>query len=185
MQEILLNGRAQQFEEIRSTVVEFLNRCSIAYPRNVRVDPAFDEDCHAECIRLGYDMKTLEPFLRVGIDIAGTAYTHLKDKKIQRYIAIYTAFLTYLDDFCQTDEGIVYVSSFLGRFINNEPQEYKTLDDLASVLKEVSVYWRPITASLILSASLNFIASLFLDHETKDMQVSTQMLRLSVILTLK
>ncbi|KAF8993308.1 hypothetical protein BDQ17DRAFT_1368519 [Cyathus striatus] len=171
MQEILLNERFQQFEEIRSTVLGFLNRCGIAYPRNVRVDPAFDEDCHAECLRRGYDLNTLRPFLRVGIDIAGTAYTHLKDKKIPRYIAIYTAFLTFLDDSCQSEEGIVFVSTFLGRFVNNEPQEYKMLDDLASVLKEVNVYWRPITASLILSASLGFISSLFLDHETKDMQL--------------
>lgn len=157
--------------EIRDTVVDFLNRCRIAYRRDICVDPAFDEDCHTECLRRGYDMKTLAPFLRVGIDIAGTAYTHLKDKKVQRYVAIYTAYLTYLDDFCQTEAGIIYVSSFLKRFINNEPQEHKLLDDLASILKEVNMFWPPITASLILAASLNFISSLFLDHETKDMQV--------------
>ncbi|KAF8993452.1 hypothetical protein BDQ17DRAFT_1252929 [Cyathus striatus] len=116
-------------------------------------------------------MNTLEPFLRVGVDIAGTAYAHLKDKRVSRCIAIYTAFLTFLDDFCQTEEGIVFVSSFLGRFINNEPQEYNMLDDLAGALKEVNVYWRPITASLILAASLNFISSLYIDHETKDMKL--------------
>ncbi|KAF8993302.1 isoprenoid synthase domain-containing protein [Cyathus striatus] len=116
-------------------------------------------------------MKALAPFLRVGIDIAGTSYAHVKDKKLHRYIAIYTTYVTYLDDFCQTDAGIVHISSFLRRFVNNESQEHKILDDIANVLKEANVYWPPITASLILSASLNFISSLFIDHETKDMKL--------------
>ncbi|KAF8993309.1 hypothetical protein BDQ17DRAFT_152665 [Cyathus striatus] len=171
--QVLLNdpARNQQCEEIRSTVLDFLQRCDIKYPQNVLVDTAFDEDCHAECIRRGYDMNILPPFLRVGIDIASTSYMHLEDKRIPRYIAIYTGFLTFLDDLCQTEDGMSFVSSFVRCFINNEPQEYKMLDDLACILKEVNVYWRPITACLILSASLNYISSLFLDHETKDMQL--------------
>ncbi|KAF8991585.1 isoprenoid synthase domain-containing protein [Cyathus striatus] len=168
---IVSNERCEKYEEIRSAVHDFLNRCGIADPRNIRVDPIFDEDCHAECIKRGYDMELLTPFLRVGIDIARTSYTHLKDKKLLRYIAIFTAFSTYLDDYCQSEAGMIHISSFLTRFVNNEPQEHKILDDLVSVLKEVNQYWPPITASLIFSAYLNFISAAYLHHETKNIQL--------------
>ncbi|KAF8993301.1 hypothetical protein BDQ17DRAFT_1331784 [Cyathus striatus] len=170
-QETLLIERTPQVEEIRSIVLDLLNKCGIVYPGNDHVDEAYDEDCHAECIRRGYDMNALAPTLRVGVDLAGTSFAHVKDKTVLRYIGIYGGFVVYLDELCRTEAGTVLVSSFLKRFFNNEPQEYKILDDMASVLKEINVYWRPITASLIFSSFLNFFSSGFLDHETKGMQL--------------
>ena len=86
------------------------------------------------------------------------------------FIAIYTAFLTWIGDTYTRD--VIGVDSFNDRFITGRQQASETLDGLARLLREINLHYHGIQANVILTASLNFVTSTILDFETQAMVVS-------------
>jgi hypothetical protein len=86
------------------------------------------------------------------------------------FIAIYTAFLTWLGDTYTRD--VIGVDSFNERFITGRQQANEPLDGLARLLREISLHYHGIQANVILTVSLNFVTSTILDFETQEMAVS-------------
>lgn len=115
-------------------------------------------------------MDLLKPFMHFGISISSIAYGHLPDEKAKIYIVLYTALMGYLDDCSQKEvDGI---ENFSHRFMLNQPQENKVLDDVASLLHELPQHWGSVASGLILTASLEFFTSLLVDFETRGIQAS-------------
>ena len=85
------------------------------------------------------------------------------------FIAIYTAFLTWIDD--TYAEDVVGVDCFNERFVTGQKQENEGLDGLDRLLRETNLHYHSIQANVILTASLNFVTSTILDFETQGMKV--------------
>jgi hypothetical protein len=109
-------------------------------------------------------------YLPSGVIIASTGYAHLKNRSTQVFIAIYTAFLTWIDD--AYTEDVIGVDSFNERFITGQQQANEALDGLARLLREINLHYHGIPANVILTASLNYITSTIVDFETQGMAVS-------------
>jgi hypothetical protein len=86
------------------------------------------------------------------------------------FIAIYTAFLTWIDDTYTRD--VIGVDCFNERFVTGRKQANAGLEGLDRLLRETNLHYHSIQANVILTASLNFVTSTILDFETQGMPVS-------------
>lgn len=87
------------------------------------------------------------------------------------FIALYTAFLTWLDDtYAQDDIGL---DSFNEWFFTGRKQADEGLDGFDRLLdSETNHHYQGIQANVILTASLNYVTSIILEFETHEMLVS-------------
>lgn len=112
---------------------------------------------------------SLRPFMPGGVVMATTAYAHLDNKSTQIFIALYTAFLIYLDDVFQHDVEHVYC--FNERFILCQAQDDPVLDGFASLLREFPQHFGRVVSNIMITSTLNLVTALLLEHETQDMKV--------------
>lgn len=101
--------------------------------------------------------------------MATTAYAHLPNESTRIFIALYTAFLIYLDDVFQKD--VDRVSVFNDRFIQGQPQEDPVLDSFAALLHEIPNHYGRVVSNIMLTSTLNLVNALLLEHETQTMPV--------------
>ena len=138
-------------------------------------DQRFHDLCCQRAIERGYPMGTdpsvpsLRPFIPSGVIMAATAYAHLENEATRVFIALYTAFLVFVDDAYENDNAAVRV--FTERFVRGEKQAEPLLDGMARVLQEISDHFEPVAAGIVLTGTLNFISSLTLDFQTQGMEV--------------
>ena len=162
-------------EDIRDIIAELLSRCDLPYHRT-----PYDHDLHDLCIQecklKGYPIgkshgkASILRHIPCGVIMASTAYAHLKNRSTQVFIAMFTAYLIWMDDaYTQNVTGVDY---FTARFVTGQQQATECLDGLARLLRETTLHYHGIQANLILMASLNFITSTILDFETQGMVVS-------------
>ncbi|KAF9479343.1 terpenoid synthase [Pholiota conissans] len=136
----------------------------------------FHNRCCAVALERGYPMgsdrtaPSLLPFIPSGVIMACTAYTHIEDEATRIFIALYTAFLVYVDDAYERDNERVCV--FIERFLRREKQLDPVLDSMASFLLEIPVHYEPVAASIILTSTLNLINASTLEFQTKGMKAS-------------
>ena len=64
------------------------------------------------------------------------------------------------------------LDSFNERFVTGQKQADESLDGLDRLLRETNLHYHGIQASVILTASLNYVTSIILDFETQGMLVS-------------
>jgi hypothetical protein len=69
------------------------------------------------------------------------------------FIAIYTAFVTWIDDTYTRD--VIGVDSFNERFVTGREQANEGLDGFDRLLRETNLHFHVIQANVILTASLN------------------------------
>lgn len=155
---------------IRNAVTDFLARCDFSFPVT-----QYDRDFHNSCCDVargkGYpvDSPSLKPFIPGGVVMATTAYAHLQNRSTQILIALYTAFLIYIDDVYQHNvEGI---DCFNERFILCKSQDDPVLDALTSLLQEFHQHFGRVASNIMITSTLNFMTSLLLDHEMQGMPV--------------
>ncbi|TFK39619.1 isoprenoid synthase domain-containing protein, partial [Crucibulum laeve] len=159
--------------DIQNTISTYLSHCGIPYPTTIPADVEFESACWKRAMQRAYPMHDLGPYMTVGITIAAQAYSHLPNEEAKIYIALYTTFMTYLDDSCQDEKGVQRIRAFCERFSQNLPQEDEVLDNFACLLRDLFRYWKPVIANMILTASLNFFTSLVLDYETRTLKVDS------------
>lgn len=157
---------------IRDIVALHLRRCNIPYEV-----PVPDVKLQAACLNYaknhGYEIggkKTLGPCIPGGVVMASNAFGHIADLPTRVIIGIYTAFMIYLDDISSSD--IEAVAQFNQRFYRAEPQLDKVLDDFAQLLRDFPNYFCTAGSDMIVTSTLNFVTSLFMDVETEGMDVS-------------
>ncbi|KJA17818.1 hypothetical protein HYPSUDRAFT_205915 [Hypholoma sublateritium FD-334 SS-4] len=161
--------------DIREVVESLLLKMDVPYS----VTP-YDQRLHDVCCRRaieqGYPMGTdpavpsLRPFIPSGVIMAATAYAHLENEATRVFIALYTAFVVFVDDVYQRDNGAVRV--FMERFVRGEKQADPLLDGLAHILQELPDHFEPVVAGIILTATLNLVNASTLEFQTQGMEVS-------------
>jgi hypothetical protein len=158
-------------KDIREAITDLLVRCNLSFAA-IPYDREFHNACCDVARSKGYaiDAPSLQPFIPGGVVIATTTYAHLENKSTQIIIALYTAFLIYIDDVHQNDVGGIY--GFNERFVLCQPQDDPVLESLASLLRELPKHFGRVSSNMMISSTLNFVTSLILDYETKDMPAS-------------
>lgn len=156
----------------KECIVSFLGRLDIPFPHE-DYDKAFDKLCREAAVERGYPMTgetlNLAPFIPGGVVMSATSYAHLPDLTSRIIIALYTAFLIYLDDVFQ--HNIEGVREFNHYFIHGTHPSDPVLDSFAALLRELSQHWSRTVANLMVTSTLNLVTALLLEHEAQDMPV--------------
>lgn len=159
--------------QIRDILRHFFKECDITFPRNVRLDYSFRAACYADATRRGVDLALLGKALDVGIAIGDTAYRHLKNDSTRVFIAVWTGFLTYIDDAYETHaQGL---EEFFDHFIRREPQRDEVLDQLATMIHEIPDHWGVISANFISTSEIDYLTSTLLDRTIEGMEIQSAM----------
>ena len=159
---------------IREIMESMLLKMDVPY--NVTpYDQKLHDICCQRAIEQGYPMSSdrselsLLPFIPSGVIMSATAYTHIENEATRVFIALYTAFLVYVDDVYERDNSAVRV--FIERFVRGEKQLEPVLDGLAHFLPEIADHYEPVVANIILTATLNLINASTLEFQTQGMKV--------------
>ena len=158
---------------LRSFITTFLKRCDVNYQGSEKPIADMDALCISEASARGYlggNDVILRRSIGVGATIAATGYSHLRDEDVQIYIALYTSFLTYLDDVVLSH--IDAVREFVPRFVARQPQQLKALDDLAALLLEMPRFHNAVSCNIILTSTLDFVSSLLIQYDILGVPVS-------------
>lgn len=94
---------------------------------------------------------------------------HLNCKVTQQYIGFYTSILTYLDDVLEHDASMI--QDFMRLFTTGQPQKLPILDNLADHIRRAYDIWDGTRANLIIASTLDYMTTLLMDVDLKDMEV--------------
>ena len=160
---------------IRDVITELLSQYNIPY-----YQAPYDRDLHDLCIqecklkRYPIDKihgkASIAKYIFCGVIIASTGYAHLKNRSTQVFIALYTAFVTWIGDTYSRDD--IGVDSFNERFVTGKKQANVGLEGFDRLLRETNLHYHSIQANVIVTSGLNFVTSTILGFETREMPVS-------------
>jgi hypothetical protein len=68
-------------------------------------------------------------------------------------------------------EGLQDMVQLTERFANCQPQGHPVLKAYDALLREAPRHYSPPASDLVMISLLNYIPSILIDHETRDMQV--------------
>ncbi|KAG1736675.1 isoprenoid synthase domain-containing protein [Suillus paluster] len=161
---------------IRQAITNFLQCCGLQY-MDIAINKACYSECCQEAISRGFPMDgnySIRPYMGVGVAIMSNAYAHLPDCAIRMWICLFTTISTSIDDLMERGEDLVHLYRFNERFASSQPQGDPVLNALNVLLWDIACLYAPPVLNLIVASSLNFMSSIVLDNETKDMQISAQ-----------
>jgi hypothetical protein len=131
-------------------------------------------ECCKEAINRDFPMDgkySIRPYMSCGVALSTTAYAHLPDRATLVWIAVISAAILVIDDNFGGAQEIEHVYLFNERFASCKPQGDPALKALDSLLRETQRHYSPLVANLIITSILDYVSSVLIDHETKDMQV--------------
>ncbi|KAG2093541.1 uncharacterized protein F5147DRAFT_821158 [Suillus discolor] len=158
---------------IRQSIAEFLQRCGLQY-KNVSLDEAWYSECSQEAIKRGYPMDAILPYMPVGVAMVSNAYDHLPGRATKMWMCFFTIICACMDDIMISGENIVHLYRFNELFANCQPQGHPVLNAFDGLLREVACHYSAPASNLIVTSALDFVSSMLLDNETKDMPISPQ-----------
>ncbi|OAX39478.1 terpenoid synthase [Rhizopogon vinicolor AM-OR11-026] len=159
---------------IRQAVASFYQRCGLKYAEVV-LDEALYTECCQEAINRGFQMDgnyPIRPYMAVGVAMFCSSFAHLPDRTTRMWICLFSAVITCVDDIPNRGQDTVHLYRFNERFANRQPQGESVLNALDTLMREVPHHYSPVVSNLITTSTLDFISSLLIEHDTKDMQIS-------------
>ncbi|KAF9522778.1 isoprenoid synthase domain-containing protein [Crepidotus variabilis] len=182
-----VSEEASQQELIKLVLVDLFDKFGYPYD-TVAYDWDLHNLCYEECKRMGYPcdksppkgVKTVYKYLPAGVCLATTSYGHLKDRDLQKYIALFTTLLFYVDDEYVGDTTGV---EMFGRCLMlGLPQQHKVLDSLADFLKGTYSHYQGPVADIIMTSALNNVASMVVENKMDGVELHPQARRFSTFL---
>jgi hypothetical protein len=169
----LSNGEA--LASIRQTIADFLQCCGLSHANiaNTATDQVLYSECYQEAINRGFPMDgkySLRPYMAVSVHMFN-CFAHLPDRATRMWIALFAVLVTCIDDMMDKGEDLVHVYSFYERFASNQSQGDPVLRAFDALLRDVVCYYSSPVSNLIIASVFDFISSILIDNETKDMQI--------------
>ncbi|OJA12628.1 hypothetical protein AZE42_04473 [Rhizopogon vesiculosus] len=163
---------------IRQAIANFLQRCGLQYRGIIfMLDEVMFNECCQEAINRGFPMDgkySISPYIPAGVALAANGYIHLPDHATKMWICLLLSVGISIDDHLGGGLDMVHLFPFNERFVTCQPQGDPALEALDLLLREAPRHYSPLVSNLIVTSILDFVSSLLLDHETKDMQISTE-----------
>ncbi|KAF9029140.1 terpenoid synthase [Hymenopellis radicata] len=162
---------ARQKKKTFNVLLHFASHCD-AWKPILHDDMTFEIRCFEEAGKRGYPLEgaySLKPFIQGGIPMALNAYRHLLHTPVPVLIALYTAFLIYLDDVLKTD--VEAVGEFHERMFRGVKQKDPILGHFCELLSEMPRHFDRVISNLMISSTLNFINALLLEDVTEGMVI--------------
>ena len=111
----------------------------------------------------------VEQVVDTACSITESAYGHTSPAH-RLYVALYTASLTYVDDFVgATTEA---VRQFASRLTRGEPQLTIALETLAVLMRQTHELWPAVGADAIISGTIDAVTAMYIEYAAKEMVVS-------------
>jgi len=136
-----------------------------------------DETWYTECCQeavnrsIPLDGKySFRKFMDVGVAITATAFAHIPDRATKMWVSLLISVSIGIDDYLGGALDMEHLYHFNARFVSCQPQGHPATNSLDALLREAPRYYSPFMSNLITTSMLDFVSSLLLDHETKDMQ---------------
>ncbi|KAG7092969.1 hypothetical protein E1B28_009270 [Marasmius oreades] len=156
---------------IKSTVHGLLEKRNIPFDTNSPIDQALYDDCKEIFESKFHFPLSHYPFfgtcLYIGVDLACSAFAHLP-RCNQVHIAFFTAFHMALDD--QYHQIHEQLEGFSERLVKGSAQDNPILAGLATILFDTNEYYGRLQSNLIVTSTLDFVASLMMDLEIQKME---------------
>ncbi|KAG1835976.1 isoprenoid synthase domain-containing protein [Suillus subalutaceus] len=111
--------------------------------------------------------------MAVGVAMFNT-YVYIPDRATRMWICLFTVLVTCIDDMMDEGEDLVHVHNFYERFASNQSQGNPVLSALDALLRDIVHHYPSPVSNLIVASAIDFISSIMLDNETKDMQISAE-----------
>jgi hypothetical protein len=137
------------------------------------LDEAWNAKCCQEAINRGIPMDgkySIRPFMGIGVALTSTCYAHT-DHATKMWICLFESVVIAIDDYLNGELDMEHVYYFNERFVNCQPQGNPALSAFDTLLREAPLHYSPLVSNLITTSMLDFVSSLLVDHETKDMEV--------------
>lgn len=119
----------------------------------------------------GDDPAFIQKLSVSGCDLAEIVYPHISDEH-RYYVALYSAFLLYVDDL--GSRHLEAVAQFSRRFASGEKQLNLVLDFFTDLLRQSYELWPQVGADAIVSGTLEAIAANYIECTTGGMVVTPQ-----------
>ncbi|OJA12904.1 hypothetical protein AZE42_12243 [Rhizopogon vesiculosus] len=120
-------------------------------------------------------MDSISPYIPAGVALTANAYAHLPDHATKMWISLLISVSIVIDDHSLNGGlDMVHLFPFNERFVSCQPQGDPVLKALDSLLREAPRHYSPLVSNLIVTSWLDFVSSILLDHETKDMRISAE-----------
>ncbi|KAM5545256.1 hypothetical protein V8D89_001367 [Ganoderma adspersum] len=131
----------------------------------------------------GLDQECIDGLMDTGCSIAQCAYSHTS-REHQRFVAIYTACLVYIDDLGH--RNLEALEQFVRRFTRGEPQLHPALDCLTNLLRTtLHELWAPVSADAILISTFDTVTAMYVEVVSQGSVVSPFAKRYPYYLRLK
>ncbi|KAG1883984.1 isoprenoid synthase domain-containing protein [Suillus subluteus] len=175
---LTLSNDEVRLASIRQVIANFLRRCGLSYANiaNITIGETLYSECYQEAVNRGFPMDgkySLRPYMAVGVAMFNT-YVYLPDRATRMWICLFTVLVTCIDDMMDKGEDLVHVHNFYERFVSNQSQGNPVLSALDALLRDIVHHYPSPVSNLIVASAFDFISSIMLDNETKDMQISAE-----------
>ncbi len=163
-------------KEIRDICLELIAHFDCTSDLPGGHDPALYDLCCQDAKLRGYPLEdpSLASFFTTwvhsGISYASISYAHLESPSLRVYVALYAAFLLYIDDTFASD--VTGLATFHVQFCRAESHGNVVLDFFSSFLRDTHAYFDYMAANIIITGALNFVTGLVLEHRMKTIKVS-------------
>ncbi len=151
----------------RHIVLPLLQKQQIT-ARALKLDESFVQKCLDDTASLGCpmapngDVPSFHRSNRTGAAMAFFGYNHIDDMQVKLYIGTYTSLVVYIED--AFSDKLEVIQDFNTRFTSGETQRLPVLTALATHLRKTSAYFNDVQANAIITATLNFMASLWMEN---------------------
>ena len=139
----------------------------------LKLDEALYTECCQEAIDRDIPMDgkySIRPYMSVGVALTANAFAHLPDRTTWMWTCLLISIAVGIDDNLGGALDMAHVSHFNEQFVNCQPQGNPALKAFDMFLRDAPRYFSPLVSNLITTSMLDYMSSLLLDYETKDMQ---------------
>ncbi|KAI0632020.1 terpenoid synthase [Trametes polyzona] len=165
-----LRNDVDKMTEIKQVLRDFLTRLRYRAPQTP-ANPRLRAEVTAEILSWdnGLSSQFITGLADTSCSIAESTYAHTSYEH-QYIIAVYTAYLTYIDDL--GERNIDAVAQFVRRLLTREAFGDPAVENLVVLLRDMYKYYPRLSADSINISTLDFFVGVYVECTAKDMAIA-------------